>query len=126
MKNLSNKPYPFIPLTPAVFHVLLALSRGDQYGYRIMQMVEEDTQGQFGMSSSSLYGTLKRMLNNGLIEISSYLPDPAEKNEHRRYYRLTWLGKKISQAEAKRLDNLVSKAREFHLLQPAAEQAEVK
>jgi len=89
MKNLSSKPIPFLPLTPAVFHVLLALSRGDQYGYRIMQMVEEDTQGQFGMSSSSLYGTLKRMLNNGLIEISNNRPEVALDNERRRYFRLT-------------------------------------
>jgi DNA-binding PadR family transcriptional regulator len=125
MKNLSNKPYPFLPLTPAVFHVLLALSRGDQYGYRIMQIVQDDTQGQFGMSSSSLYGTLKRMLNNGLIELSSNRPEPALDNERRRYYRITWLGKKISQAEAKRLANLVQKAREFHLLL-SIDQVEVK
>ena len=125
MKNLSNKSYPFLPLTPAVFHVLLALSRGDQYGYRILQMVEEDTQGQFGMSSSSLYGTLKRMLSNGLIEISSQRPDPASDNERRRYYRLTWLGKKISQAEAKRLANLVMKSQEYHLLL-TQEQTETK
>jgi len=125
MKNLSSKPYPLLPLTPAVFHVLLALSRGDQYGYRIMQMVEEDTHGQFGMSSSSLYGTLKRMLNNGLIEISSQRPDAPLNNERRRYYRMTWLGKKNSQAEAKRLFNLVQKAQECHLLL-STEQAEVK
>jgi DNA-binding PadR family transcriptional regulator len=93
MKNLSYNPCPFLPLTPAVFHVLLTLSRGDQYGYHILKMVEEDTQGQFGMNSSSLYGTLKRMLNNGLIEISRRHPDPASDNERRHYYRLTWLDK---------------------------------
>jgi DNA-binding PadR family transcriptional regulator len=123
MKKSLSEPYPFLPLTPAVFHILLALSEGEQHGYRIMQIVQADTQGQFRMGPGTLYGTIKRMLNDGLIEETGERPDPALDDERRRYYRLTGLGNKVAQAEAERLANLVSKARSRRLL-PSADPSE--
>jgi DNA-binding PadR family transcriptional regulator len=116
LKNTPSEPYPFLPLTPAVFHILLALSDGEQHGYRIMQIVLADTQGQFRMGPGTLYGTIKRMLNDGLIEETGDRPDPALDDERRRYYCLTGLGNKVAKAEAERLASLVLKARSRRLL----------
>lgn len=111
-----------LPLTPAVFHILLALSEGEQHGYRIMRIVEVDTQGQFHMGPGTLYGTIKRMLNDGLIEESGERPDPALDDERRRYYRLTDYGNKVARAEATRLEGLVSVAKMKKLI-PSVEQS---
>ncbi len=104
------------PLTPAVFHILLALVEGEQHGYRIMQTVAEDSDGQFRMGPGTLYGTLKRMLSEGLIEESGERPDPALDDERRRYYRLTELGQTVLRAEAERLSGLVRRAQKLHLI----------
>ena len=119
MKTSPSKPLSFLPLTPAVFHILLALSGGEQHGYHIMQMIQADTQGQFRMGPGTLYGTIKRMLNDGLIEETGHRPETTLDDERRRYYRLTGLGNKVAQAEAERLANLVSKARLRRLLPSA-------
>ena len=77
------------PLTPAVFHVLLALADGERHGYAIMQEVAESTGGRMKMGPGTLYGTIKRLLEARMIEESDERPDPDLDDERRRYYRLT-------------------------------------
>jgi DNA-binding PadR family transcriptional regulator len=105
------------PLTPAVFHILLALAQGERHGYGIMQEVIRLTEGRVSMGPGTLYGSIKRMLADGLIEESDERPDPALDDERRRYYRLTARGRQAATAEAKRLENLVRQARLRQLLE---------
>ena len=112
----------FLPLTPAVFHILLALYDGEQYGYRIMQLVDEHSGGKFKMGPGTLYGTIKRMLSDGLIEEAGERPDSALDDQRRRYYRLTQIGKKVARAEAERLATLVASAKAQKLLLPTGDE----
>src|SRR5437867_4122367 len=89
---MATNPEELLPLTPAVFHVLLALSDGERHGYAIMQEVVESTGGQIRMGPGTLYGTIKRLLEARLIEESDERPDAALDDERRRYYRITTLG----------------------------------
>jgi DNA-binding PadR family transcriptional regulator len=104
------------PLTPAVYHILLALSEGEQHGYRIMQIVAGNSQGQFHMGPGTLYGTIKRMLSDGLIEEAGDQPDPVKADERRRYYRLTDAGRQALVNESLRMAQLVERAQALHLL----------
>jgi DNA-binding PadR family transcriptional regulator len=108
---LSNQP-----LTPAVFHILLALADGEKHGYAIMKDVEAQTRGGIKMGPGTLYGSIKRMLAGGLIEESGERPDPALDDERRRYYRLTGVGQKVVSAESERLAQAVAIARQKHVL----------
>ena len=99
------------PLTPAVFHILLALSSGERHGYAIMREVAAESGGAVKMGPGTLYGTLKRMLDAGLVEESGERRDPAMNEARRRYYRITSPGRHAAAAEAKRLDTLVRSAR---------------
>lgn len=103
-------------LTPAAFHILLALAGGERHGYAIMQEVEALTAGALRLGPGTLYGTIKRLLGAGLIAESGERPDPALDDERRRYYRLTALGERVAADEARRLDRLVGAARERRLL----------
>jgi DNA-binding PadR family transcriptional regulator len=105
-----------VPLTPAVFAILLALAGGERHGYGIIKEVEAITQGQTRLGPGTLYRSLKQMLSAGLIEEASERPDPALDDERRRYYRLTPLGGQAARAEAARLERLVSQAHARHLL----------
>src|SRR6201996_1638467 len=100
----------FIPLTPSVFHILLALSGGERHGYAIMQDVAWQTNDALQLGPGTLYGCLKRMLAAGLVEESDERPDPAIDDERRRYYRMTALGKRTVRAEAQRLAGAVTVA----------------
>lgn len=104
------------PLTPAVFHILLSLADGEKHGYAIMQEVGERTDGALVMGPGTLYGTLKRMLEAGLVEESGERPDPAMDDQRRRYYRMTRQGRRAASQEAARLDALVRAARAKSLL----------
>jgi DNA-binding PadR family transcriptional regulator len=112
---MSN-PETFLPLTPAVFHILLALADGERHGYSIMQEVATLTDGNLKMGPGTLYGSIKRMLASGLIEESDWRPDPELDDERRRYYRLTDLGRRVASAEAGRLSRLVHQAHRKQLL----------
>lgn len=103
-------------LTPAVFHILLSLADGEKHGYGIMQEVAERTDGAMVMGPGTLYGTLKRMLEAGLVEESGERRDPGLDDERRRYYRLTGRGRRAASAEAERLAALVRAARAKSLL----------
>ena len=100
-----------VPLTPAVFHVLLALAEGEMHGYGIMQDVARISGGRLRMGPGTLYGTLKRMLEAKLIVESDERPDPALDDERRRYYRLTDFGSRVAAAETQRLSRLLQTAR---------------
>jgi DNA-binding PadR family transcriptional regulator len=109
-----------LPLTPAVFHVLLALAGGERHGYAIMQEVAESTNGQIKMGPGTLYGTVKRLLEAQLIEESDERPDPHLDDERRRYYRLTGVGEKVVKAEARRYAEIVEIARGKKLIRKPA------
>jgi DNA-binding PadR family transcriptional regulator len=116
MAARSLEPEELLPLTPAVFHILLALADGERHGYAVMREVLESTEGKIRMGPGTLYGTIKRMLADRLIEESDERPDPALDDERRRYYRLTDFGARVAFAEAKRMSDLVKAARGKRLL----------
>lgn len=97
-----------LPVSPVVFHMLLALSDGEKHGYGIMKSVEDDTGGEMTIPLGTLYGSIRRMTSAGLIEEMEERPDPDVDDERRRYYRLTSLGRQVLEAETRRLAKLVS------------------
>lgn len=107
----APQPEDLLPLTPPVFHILLALADEERHGYGIMQDVARQTGDALQLGPGTLYGCLKRMLAAGLVEESDERPDPALDDERRRYYRMTALGKRVVRAEAQRLTSAVSAAR---------------
>lgn len=113
----TQHPQDMLPLTPAVFNILLALADGEKHGYAIMSEVEANTQGEVKMGPGTLYGSVKRMLEGGLIEESDERPDPAMDDQRRRYYRLTGLGMRVLKAEAERLDRQLAVARMKQVLE---------
>jgi DNA-binding PadR family transcriptional regulator len=112
----TREPRDLLPLTPAVLHILLALADGERHGYGIMREVEGRTGGEVRLGPGTLYGSIKRMLADGLIEESDERPDPEMDDQRRRYYRITDFGRRVAGAEAERLQSLVSTAREKKLL----------
>ena len=99
-----------LPLTPPVFHILLALADEERHGYGIMQDVARQTEGALQLGPGTLYGCLKRMAAAGLVEESGERPDPDLDDERRRYYRMTALGRRVVRAEAQRLAGAVTVA----------------
>ena len=112
MAEGARRPEDLLPLTPAVLHILLALADGERHGYGIMREVEARTGGETRLGPGTLYGSIKRMLADGLVEESDERPDPAMDDQRRRYYRITDFGRKVAGAEAERLASLVSTARD--------------
>jgi DNA-binding PadR family transcriptional regulator len=106
----KRSPQELLPLTPPVFHILLALAEEERHGYGIMQDVARQTDGALQLGPGTLYGCLKRMLAAGFVEECEERPDPALDDERRRYYRMTVLGKRIVRAEAQRLAGAVTVA----------------
>ena len=106
-----------LPLTPQVFHILVALADRDQHGYAIMQDVAERTSGSMRLSPGTLYGSIKRMLEQGLVAELRDKDRPGARNddERRRYYRLTPFGRKVVKAEAARLSEMLEHARIYGL-----------
>lgn len=105
-----------LPLTPAAFQVLLCLAAGPRHGYAIMREVEETTDGRVALGPGTLYGTIKRLRDAGLIRESAQRPDPEDDDSRRRYYELTALGRRVAAAEAARLEDAVARARARRLL----------
>lgn len=108
----QSDPHAFLPLTPAVFHILLALADGERHGYSIMREVEAYTNGQLKLGATTLYRSIRQMLASGLIVESDERPDPTLDDERRRYYRLSALGRQVALAEMQRLDRLMAVARD--------------
>jgi DNA-binding PadR family transcriptional regulator len=109
--NQSNAP-----LTPAVLHILLALSTQERHGYGIMKQVESDSQGKVKMGPGTLYGSLGRMIDAGLIRESDKKVDPKMDDERRVYYKITAVGQKALAAELQRYREVVSVAQQMRLL----------
>jgi DNA-binding PadR family transcriptional regulator len=112
MSDENKKP----SLTPAVFHILLALSGGELHGYGIMKQVEADSQGKITMGAGTLYGSIKRMLDAGLITESDKRVDPKMDDARRIYYRITGAGEKALADELERLQGIVALAQKLELL----------
>src|SRR5215469_18342328 len=104
---LMPKPDAFLPVKTNWFHILLSLAGGEQHGYGIMQEVRERTGGKVRLWPATLYGSLKRLIEAGLIEESDQRPAPELDDARRRYYRLTALGRRVLDAECERLQELV-------------------
>ncbi len=124
-EDAGFEPHALLPLTPAEFHILLALADGDGHGYAIMQEVERETGGALHLGPGTLYRTIKQLLTAGLIAEADERPDPRLDDERRRYYRLTAYGRQVGEAEAQRLARLVSRAHAKRLL-PDWEQAPLR
>ncbi|MDQ2843109.1 MAG: PadR family transcriptional regulator [Acidobacteriota bacterium] len=112
----NRAPEDRLPLTPAVFHILLALADGELHGYGIMQDVGRQTNDLLQLGPGTLYGCLKRMVAAGLVIESDERPDPLLDDERRRYYRMTELGQRVVRAEAERLATAVRAAKGKQLL----------
>jgi DNA-binding PadR family transcriptional regulator len=116
---VDGNPELYGPLTPAMFHVLLALAGEDLHGYAILKEVELRTGGKVRLSTGTLYGIIKRLLADGLIAELRARPAEREDDERRKYYRLTPLGRQLAAAEAERMDEVLAVARARHLLKRA-------
>lgn len=108
----------YLPLTPALFHVLLALADGEKHGYVISKEIARRTNDEVKLSTGTLYGIIKRLLDDDLIEESAERPDFSLEDQRRRYYRLTKLGKAVAEAEAERMERVLALARAKHVLGP--------
>ena len=102
----------FLPLPPATFHILLALAEEDRHGYAIIQDVEARTGGELRLSAGTLYRSVQRMLEQGLIVETRERPAPEEDDERRRDHRISPLGTAVAKAEGRRLSELVRMARD--------------
>jgi len=101
----------FLPLQPAAFHILVALADGERHGYAIMQDIAERTAGALKLSAGTLYRSIQRMLEQGLIAEVRVRPAPADDDERRRYYRITSFGTAVAKAESRRLADMLKLAR---------------
>jgi DNA-binding PadR family transcriptional regulator len=107
----ERNPDDLLPLTAAMFHVLVALADGDVHGYAIIKNVSARTMGRVELGTGTLYGIIKRLLADGLVVESKRRPAAAEDDERRRYYRLTPFGRLVLEAETSRLEAMVQAAR---------------
>ena len=111
VQDLYHEAETFLPLQPATFHILLALADEDRHGYGIIQDVAHRTAGQLRLSAGTLYRSIQRMLEQGLIIEPRERPSPEADDERRRYYRITPLGTAVAKCEVRRLADLVRMAR---------------
>ena len=111
MKDLPD-PASLLPLPPATFHILMAVAQEDRHGYAIIQDVAERTGGELKLSAGTLYRSIQRMLEQGLIVETRERPAPEDDDERRRYYRITPYGAAAAREEARRLTHLVKLARQ--------------
>jgi DNA-binding PadR family transcriptional regulator len=108
----AERPENLLPLQPATFHILISLASDDRHGYAIIQDIAARTNDQLRLGAGTLYRSLQRMLEQGLIVESGERPAPGLDDERRRYYRITPFGEAVARAEARRLTQLVRLARE--------------
>ena len=110
-RHAEPKPESLLPLPSATFHILMALAGEDRHGYAIIQDVARRTNDRLKLGAGTLYRSLQRMLEQGLIIETGERPDPEHDDERRRYYRITRYGESVAEAEARRLTELVRLAR---------------
>ena len=111
MPKPSARVRELLPLRPAVFHILVVLAEGDRHGYAIKQEVERRTDGVVKMGPGTLYESIQRMLDRGLLEELANRPQPENDQAQRRYYRLSKFGREVLSAEVARLGAIVDEAR---------------
>ena len=116
MANTATSLDKLLPLTPRVFHILLALVDGPEHGYQIMKEVEERSGGKVRIGPGTLYEAIQRLVKSGVIEESAERPETDLDDQRRRYYELTDLGQGVLEAEADRLADLVGFARRKNLV----------
>lgn len=109
-KRLEPDPEGLLPVPAAAFHILVALAGNERHGYGIMQDVAARTDGKMRLSPGTLYSSIKRMIEQGLVIESDERPDPQLDDERRRYYRITEFGRRVAVLETERLSRLVSQA----------------
>jgi DNA-binding PadR family transcriptional regulator len=107
-----------LPLTPATFQILMALVADERHGYAIMKEVEKSSGGTVRLGPGTLYGSLKRLLEDGLVDECGERADPEMGDERRRYYRVTKFGLAVTRAEARRMESVVRSARAKKLIGP--------
>lgn len=115
-KTVKPAPEELLPLTPSVFHILLSLAHGERHGYAMMRDVAGNTGGSLRLGPGTLYYSVQRMLEKGLIEEAAERPAPELDDERRIYYRITDFGRDVARAEAARLAALVDLARDRDFL----------
>ena len=108
----SPQPEDLLPLPEATFHILMAVAEDNRHGYAIIQDVSARTGGALKLSPGTLYRSIQRMLEQGLLEETADRPAAELDDERRRYYRITVFGRQVAKAEARRLAQLVRLARE--------------
>jgi DNA-binding PadR family transcriptional regulator len=111
MDDETPRAEALLPLPPATLHILMALAEEDRHGYAILQDVERRTRGEVRLSAGTLYRSIQRMLEQGLLVETQERPAPEEDDERRRYYRITPFGEAVARAETRRLTELVRLAR---------------
>jgi DNA-binding PadR family transcriptional regulator len=111
MGDQAPIPESYLPLTPAVLDIMVALGEEEMHGYAIMQEVRRRTAGKRRLAPGTLYRSLKQMEERGWVVEAEERPEPSLDDERRRYYRLTGLGRKVAMAELERLEGLVDAAR---------------
>jgi DNA-binding PadR family transcriptional regulator len=111
MTDRDSDPEALLPLPPATFHILLALAEDDRHGYGIIQDVAARTDGALKLSAGTLYRSIQRMLEQGLLVEVQERPAPELDDERRRYYRITPFGRTVAKAEARRLAQMLKLAR---------------
>ena len=116
MRQSKRDPEEWLPLSLSVFHILLSLADQERHGYGIMKETAGRTDGKVRLGPGILYGNIKRLVEDGLVETSQERPDPELDDERRRYYRLTQLGQRVVVAETRRLASLIGMARSKRLL----------
>jgi DNA-binding PadR family transcriptional regulator len=114
-QSSSFDPQSLLPLPSAAFHILVALADGDRHGYAIMREVAAGTGGRLKLNPGTLYTTIRRLLEQGLVIELDERPDPENDDERRRYYRLTDMGRQVAKAEAMRLQQALAYARQAGL-----------
>jgi DNA-binding PadR family transcriptional regulator len=115
-RRAGRSPEAFLPLPPATFYILVALADGELHGYAIMKGVAARSEDAVRLGPGTLYGSLKRLLEAGLVQEGGERADPERGDERRRYYRLTPLGLSVVRADARRLDAMVRAARRKKLI----------
>jgi DNA-binding PadR family transcriptional regulator len=108
---MGPKPETFLPLPSATFHILMAVAAEDRHGYAIILDIEQRTGGALRLSAGTLYRSIQRMLEQGLLVETNDRPAPELDDERRRYYRITPFGTAVARAEAARLADLLGMAR---------------
>ena len=116
MGRHSRKPDDLLPLTPGMFHVLIALADGEKHGYAIIKEVARRTDGVIRLSAGTLYTLIRRFVQDGVIAESAHRPEAALDDERRRYYKITDFGREVARAEAARMESTLSMAHAKNLI----------